>query len=114
MFNFISDFQTNGKEQSKELYTIGLHYYDIMCGLKDSKTELSPSVSTQKIQITRRTVEEKEMANSVQNFYLRLLGRYLKAKHGDPQGESLMHKYNQALQQLREMREILVEKSLQF
>ena len=85
-----------------------------MLGIKDSNTQLCPAVSKQKLQITRKAVEEKELALNVQKFYLELLGRYLSAKHGPQKAEHLLHNYNQALKKLREMREILLEKTLQF
>jgi hypothetical protein len=110
-----SDFETHGKELTREQYTVGLHYFDVMMGLKDeSAAPLSPSLTEQKLQITRKAVEEKELALSIQKFYMRLLQRYLTAKHGQAESTGIMKKYHQALRQLREMRAIILEKSLQF
>ena len=98
-----------------EQYTVGLHYFDVMMGLKDeSARPLSPSLAEQKLQITRKVVEEKELALSIQKFYMRLLHRYLSAKNGQEESTGIMNKYHQALRQLREMRGIILEKSLQF
>ena len=82
-----------------------------MMGLKDERA-LSPSLTEpeQKLQITRKVVEEKELALSIQKFYMRLL----QAKHGQDESKGLKNKYHQALCQLREMRAIILEKSLQF
>ena len=110
-----SDFETHGTELTGEQYTVGLHYFDVMMGLKDGSAQpMSPSLAEQKLQITRKVVEEKEMALSIQKFYLRLLQRYLSAKHGQAESKGLMNKYHQALRQLREMRAVILEKSLQF
>jgi len=110
-----SDFETHGKELTREQYTVGLHYFDVMMGLKDESAQpLSPSLAEQKLQITRKAVEEKELALSIQKFYMRLLQRYLSAKHGQAESTGIMNKYHQALGQLREMRAIILEKSLQF
>ena len=108
------DFETHGKELTREQYTIGLHYFDVMMGLKDTDARLSPSLTKQKLQITRKSVEEKELALSIQKFYMRLLNRYLASKHGHLESKRLLEKYNHALLQLREMRGIILEKSLQF
>ena len=101
---------------TREQYTVGLHYFDCMMGLKDESAQpLSPSIADHKnIQITRKVVEEKELALSIQKFYMRLLQRYLSAKHGHAESTGLVNKYHQALHQLREMRAIILEKSLQF
>ena len=87
-----------------------------MMGLKDESAQpLSPSITAPtKLQITRKAVEEKELALSIQKFYMRLLQRYLTAKHGQADATVLMNKYHQALCRLREMRGIILEKSLQF
>ena len=98
---------------TREQYTVGLHYFDVMMGLKDERA-LSPSLTEQKLQITRKVVEEKELALSIQKFYMRLLHRYLSAKNGQAESTGIMNKYHQALRQLREMRAIILEKSLQF
>ena len=100
-------------EQTKELYTIGLHYYDIVAGLKKDAIP-SAALSNQRLQITKKAVGEKELALSIQHFYMRLLRRYLIAKHGNQHSEPLLRKYNDSLLQLRKMREIFLEKSLQF
>jgi hypothetical protein len=110
-----SDFETHGKELTREQYTVGLHYFDVMMGLKDESAQpLSPSITEQKLQITRKVVEEKELALSIQKFYMRLLHRYLSAKNGQVEATDIMNRYHQALRQLREMRGIILEKSLQF
>ena len=98
---------------TREQYTVGLHYFDVMMGLKDERA-LSPSLTEQKLQITRKVVEEKELALSIQKFYMRLLHRYLSAKNGQIEATDIMNRYHQALRQLREMRGIILEKSLQF
>ena len=111
----ITDFETHGKELTRDQYTVGLHYFDVMMGLKDENSRMSPSLTKpQKLQITRKSVEEKELALSIQKFYMRLLNRFLASKHGQLKAANLMKKYNQALHQLREMRGIILEKSLQF
>ena len=111
----ITDFETHGKELTRDQYTVGLHYFDVMMGLKDENSRMSPSLTRpQKLQITRKSVEEKELALSIQKFYMRLLNRFLASKHGQLEAANLMKKYNQALHQLREMRGIILEKSLQF
>ena len=100
---------------TREQYTVGLHYFDVMMGIKDESAQpLSPSLTEQKLQITRKVVEEKELALSIQKFYMRLLQHYLSAKHGQAESKGLKNKYHQALCQLREMRAIIFEKSLQF
>lgn len=101
-------------EGSKELYTIGLHYYDVVTGIKSENSKLSTDVTSQKIQITKKSVGEKELAMSIRHFYMRLLSRYLLAKYGEDQAQVLLRKYNEVLIQLKDMREILLEKSLQF
>ena len=115
-FSFmITDFETHGKELTRDQYTVGLHYFDVMMGLKDENSRMSPSLTRpQKLQITRKSVEEKELALSIQKFYMRLLNRFLASKHGQSEASNLMKKYNQALHQLRVMRGIILEKSLQF
>ena len=115
-FSFIiTDFETHGKELTRDQYTVGLHYFDVMMGLKDENSRMSPSLTRpQKLQITRKSVEEKELALSIQKFYMRLLNRFLASKHGQLEAANLMKKYNQALHQLRVMRGIILEKSLQF
>ena len=106
-----TDFETHGKELTRDQYTVGLHYFDVMMGIKDENARMSPALTKQKLQITRKAVEEKELALSIQKFYLRLLQRYLSAKHGPAESKILMNKYNQALNQLRDMRAIILEKS---
>ena len=97
------------------MYTIGLHYYDVMVGLKDKDTALCSAVQSQKLQITKKSVGEKDLALSIQNFYMRLLRRTLSNKYGGGQDTlELIDRYNEALLKLREMRQILLAKSLLF
>ena len=106
----------NSKAETKDLYTLGHLYYDIVIGLVESSNEESicDNMSQYKTQLTRRVVREKELAETIQHFYLRLLRRYLNQKHGEIQGHSLMIQYNEALSKVRIMRRIQLEETLQL
>ena len=95
---------------------MGPLYYDIVLGLTESNDEetVCDAIAQNKIQMTRKAVLELDLASSIQQFYLRLLYRYLNFKHGNSQGQLLMLQYNEALNKVREMRKIQLVESLQL
>lgn len=99
-------------DKHKELYTVGIHFYDVLEGHSHER-ELSRALCP-KSQITRREVRDKSRAIQAQQFYLNLLQRYLVAKVGQQQGNALISRYQEVLIKLKEMREILLDKTLQF
>ena len=58
----ITDFETHGKELTRDQYTVGLHYFDVMMGLKEQNARMSPSLmKPQKLQITRKHREVRSI-----------------------------------------------------
>ena len=113
-FFSISEFKTYGSEESKELYTVGLEYYDSMLGIPTKKRNPSCNgmiSSPLKTKMTNRVIKDKELVLSFQQFYINLLQRYLISKHGE---NASIERHHEVLVKLKEMREILIRKSLQF
>ena len=108
-----SEFKTYGSEESKELYTVGLEYYDSMLGLPTKKRNPSCNgmISPLKTKMTNRVIKDKDLVLSFQEFYINLLQRYLVSKHGE---NASIERHRDVLVKLKEMREILIRKSLQF
>ena len=65
-------------------------------------------------QITRRIVEDKSRAIEAQKYYLDLLHRYLSSQVGPQHSVILTRSYCDVLTKLKEMRQILLAKSLPF
>jgi len=110
----VSEFKTYGSEESKELYTVGLEYYDSMLGIPTKKRNPSCNgmiSSPLKTKMTNRVIKDKELVLSFQQFYVNLLQRYLISKHGE---NASIERHHDVLVKLKEMREILIRKSLQF
>jgi len=64
-----------------------------------------------KTKMTNRVIKDKELVLSFQQFYVNLLQRYLISKHGE---NASIERHHDVLVKLKEMREILIRKSLQF
>ena len=64
-----------------------------------------------KTKMTNRVIKDKELVLSFQQFYINLLQRYLISKHGE---NASIERHHEVLVKLKEMREILIRKSLQF
>ena len=114
---YSSYFSETGEEiQAKQIYTTGIKYFDELEGLAntiDYDRSSSPLMSPQH-QITRRIVEDKSRAIEAQKFYLDLLHRYLSSQVGPQHSVILMRSYCDVLTKLKEMRQILLAKSLPF
>ena len=113
LFSF-TEFKTYGYEESKELYTVGLEYYDELLGLPKPKKRTESgngTISPVKTQMTNRVVKDKDLVLSIQEFYMKLLHRYLVSKHGE---HATIERHQDVLNKLKAMREILIRKSLQF
>lgn len=111
-------FPETGEDiQTKEMYTTGIHYFDELEGTSTVTRSKSYDVCNTPIfpqhQITRRVVEEKHRAIYAQKFYLDLLNRYLTSKVGPVHSRSLMKSYCDVLNKLKDMRQIILAKSLQ-
>lgn len=91
---------------------MGIHYYDVLEG-HSKEQELCRDLCP-KSQITRREVKDKARAVQAQTFYLNLLHRYLTSRVGPQAADTLLQRYREVLVKLKEMREILLDKTLQF
>ena len=119
---YIYIFSECGEDiQNKEIYTAGIIYFDELEGLKtenspasiEIKNNASSSIHPQH-QITRRIVKDKPRAIHAQKFYLDLLHRYLTSQVGPQHSILLMRSYCDVLKKLKDMRQILLAKSLPF
>lgn len=111
-------FSETGEEiQAKQIYTTGIKYFDELEGLANNQIDYDRSSSplmTPQHQITRRIVQDKYRAIEAQKFYLDLLHRYLSSQVGPQHSVILMRSYCDVLTKLKEMRQILLAKSLPF
>jgi hypothetical protein len=120
LLSLVAMFDTSetGEEiQAKQIYTTGIKYFDELEGLANNQIDYDRSSSplmTPQHQITRRIVEDKSRAIEAQKFYLDLLHRYLSSQVGPQHSVILMRSYCDVLTKLKEMRQILLAKSLPF
>jgi hypothetical protein len=97
-------------------FTEGIHYLNALEAghlQGGSGSEFCNTISPSN-QITRKNVKDKVRANHIQRSYLNLLHRYLRSQVGSHAANILLDQYNEVLIKLKDMREILLDKSLQF